>query len=367
MASCSAGDDVTLVSFKLPDEATHDLTELFRISSPADGAFFSYIRNIHILSDGHLVVQNYPDHQLYELTPDGELVGIIGREGRGPGEFIQTYMSHLAIDDSLHVFDFNNSRHQVFTRDEPGQWTYSRESAFQRVRLDGLKEQIPDRVVRSTDGETFGLFRIHPTARDTLQAQYMYVSKVDQNIEHAGDVSRLRLASELAIHRGENNSMSVINNRRFKRSFYTFRPETDEVLLIQNTSNDITVIDSSGKETVNGQLPYERFPVNRRSLDESLVNVNYSYAGMEEIVQDKLLDYEPYYRNVVLHDNRLWVNLARSDSDKPNWVVTTLEGELLEAFHGPEEITEVTIHGNRMYGSVRDTDGAVYLVGYELN
>lgn len=366
MTSCRAGDEVTPVSFNLPSDATHELTELFRISSPVDGAYFSHIQNIHILSDGHLVVQNYPDHQLYELTPGGELVSVIGRQGRGPGEFIQTYTSHQDIDDSLHVFDFNNSRHQVFTRKEPGQWSYSRESDFQRVRLDGLKEQIPDRIVRSTGGETFGLFRIHPTALDTLQAQYMYVSEVDQNMEHTGEVSRLRLANDLAIHRGENNSMTIHNNHRFYRSFYTYRADTDEVLLINNRSNNIISINSLGEETVIGQLPYNRFSVDRKSLEESLVNVNYSYDGMKGIVQEKLLVHEPYYRNVVLHNNRLWVNLSRTDGDKPNWVITNLSGDVMESFHGPEEISEVTINGTLIYVSVRDSDGGVQLIGYEL-
>lgn len=366
LAGCLQGNDFEPESFNLPEHSTLEALEKFQISSPAEGAFFSHIRKIHVLSDKNLVVQNYPDHQLYELTPKGELVGVIGRQGRGPGEFIQTYISHLAPNDSLHVFDFNNSRHQVLTRGDSGRWHYARESGFRRMAAEGLEQQIPDRVVHNTVGAPVGLFRIHPTARDTLQGQYVYVSEVDLNMEHAGDVSRLRLASDLAIHRGENNSMTIHNNHRFYRSFYTYRADTDEVLLIQNTSNEIVSVDSSGKETVKGYLPYERFPKDRSKLNESLENVNYSYAGMEEIVRDKLLDHEPYYWNVILHENRLWVNLARSDSDSPNWIITDMEGEILESFHGPEEISEVTIYENRMYGSVRDSDGAVYLVGYVM-
>lgn len=33
---------------------------------------------------------------------------------------------------------------------------------------------------------------------------------------------------------------------------------------------------------------------------------------------------------------------------------------------GPEKISEVTISGNRIYGSEKDAAGATYLVGYEL-
>jgi hypothetical protein len=366
LGGCSRSGDFSAESYRLPGEATLEAEELFRIESPTYEAYFSYIRKIHVLDDGNLVVQNYPDHRLYELTPEGEFVGPIGRQGRGPGEFIETFISFLTFSDSLHVFDFNNSRHQIFTRDESGQWNYARESAFRARGRSGMQVQIPERIEHRADGELFGLFRVHPGSRDTLQAQYVYVSKVDMNIEHAGEMSRMRRASELAIHRGENNSQSVHNNLRFYNAFYNYLPDRDDVILVENTSNEIVAIDSTDNETVIGYLPYERFPLDGEKLEESLVNVNYYYSGMEEIVREKLLEHEPYYWNVILHEGRLWVNLARSDSSSPNWIITTLEGEVLEAFRGPEKISEVTISGNRIYGSEKDDDGATYLVGYEL-
>lgn len=367
MISCTRGSDFQSESSNLPEEASFEATELFRMSSPVEGSFFTYyIRKIHILSNGNLVVQNYPDHQLYEISPDGELINVIGGKGRGPGEFIETYISHLTPNDSLHVFDFNNSRHQVFTRDELGKWHYARESAYRARGRIGLKVHIPDNVIPGNTNNLFGLFRVHPGARDTLQGQYMYVSKVDLNMEHAGDISRLRLASDLALHRGENNSLTVRNNSRFYQAFYNYYPDSDEVILIQNTSNEIIAIDSLDNETVIGHLPYERFQLNKDNFISTLRNVNYHYSGMDAIVRDKLLEHEPYYRNVILHEDRLWIKLMRSDEDKPNWIITNLEGEVLESFHGPESISEVAIHGNRMYGSIRDEDEVLYLAGYEL-
>ena len=224
LGGCSRGGDFSPESYRLPGEATFEVKELFRIDSPTDKTYFSYIRKIHVLDDGNLVVQNYPDHQLYELTADGEFVGSIGRQGRGPGEFKETYISFFTFSDSLHVFDFNNSRHQIFTRDEPGQWNYVRESAFRARGRTGMQVQIPERIMHRSDGELFGLFRIHPGSRDTLHAQYVYVSKVDLNLEHTGELSRMRRASELAIYRGENNSQSVHNNLRFYNAFYSYLP-----------------------------------------------------------------------------------------------------------------------------------------------
>lgn len=366
LVGCTPENDFELESYNLPEHASLEVAEIFRISSPAEGAFFSAIRKIHILSDGNLVVQNYPDYQLYELTPDGGYVNVVGRQGRGPGEFVETFISHLADGDSLHVYDFNNARHQVLVKNREGEWNHYRERMFRRVISDEMVEQIPQELITAQPGDSYGIFKVFPGSRDTLNANYYYVAQVDENIEHTGEAERIRVANELAIHRGENNSRSVHANRRFFRSFYQYDPGKNDVIMVRNTSNEIIVIDSSDNESVIGYLPYERFPIDREKLQESLVNVNYYYSGMEEIVREKLPDHEPYYWNVILHEGRLWVNLARSDSESPNWIITNLEGEVQESFRGPEEISEVTIHEDRLYGSVRDSDGAVFLVGYEL-
>lgn len=367
LSCCTSDSNFIFESYNLPEAATLNAEEVFRIETPDEGVFFSHIRKIHVLSDGNLVVHNYPDHQLYEISSNGDLLCVIGGQGRGPGEFIETFISFITLEDSLHVFDFNNSRHQVFARDELGGWHYTRESEFRRKAIEGLQEQVPEQILSSPEKETVGLFRIQPGSRDTLKAQYTYVSNVGLNIQHAGKLSRLRKTGDLAIHRGKNNSMSVHNNLRFYNVFYNYRPETDEVVLVDNTSNEIISIDSTEAETVIGYLPFERFMIGRKILNDSMSNVNFYYSGMEDIVREKILDHEPYYWNVILHGDRLWVNMARSAGDSPNWVITNLQGEILEAFHGPEKISEVTIHENRMYGSVKDSEGITYLVGYELN
>lgn len=363
--SCSGDTDFQVETYNLPEYSSLEASELFRISSPVEGVFFSDIKNIHILAEGNLVVQNYPDHQLYELNADGELINVIGRQGHGPGEFVETYITHLTSKDSLHVYDFNNARHQVLVKNKTGEWEYARDRVFRRLAREGMVEQVPRALVSGPDSAYYGIFRIFPGARDTLNAHYNYVALVDENIEHTGEVGRLRLTDDLAIHRGDNNSITVSNNRRFFSMFYRYDPVRDNVIAIKNNSNKIIAIDSTNHETVIGYLPYERFLLNREKVGESLGNVNFYYSGMGELVRDKLLEHEPYYRNVILHENRLWVNLARSENS-PNWVITYLDGEVLDAFRGPDQISEVTVNGNRMYGSVRDADGEVYLVGYKL-
>jgi len=359
-------NNLELKSYNLPEVATIETKEIFRIENPTKDSFFRYIRKIHVLSDGNLVVHNYPDHQLYEFSLNGKLVNVIGREGRGPGEFIETYMSFLTSNDSLHVYDFNNSRHQVFKKNTDGKWQAERERVFRRSTPEGMIEQVPEKIVFNSDEDYHGIFRIYPNYKDTLGGHYVYVSKVDHNIEHAGEVSRLRLEEDIAINKGVNSSMSIHNNSRFYKAFYNFEPESNQVILVRNNSNKIISIDSLNNESVIGDLPYEQFQIQEDELNKSLINANHFYSGMKEIIQKKILKHEPYYWNVILHKNHFWINLARSDDSKPNWIVSTLNGEIKEVFFGPRKIRSVRIHDGFFYGVETDDDGQMFLVGYSF-
>lgn len=377
--SCTKGTLKTK-SYRLPDKATLQLMNVFRVSEPANGAFFSQIRKIHILENGHLVVQNYPDHQLYELSADGNLIDVIGREGRGPGEFIETFNSYLTANDSLHVFDVNHSRHQVLVKNREGKWIPVREPRFKYIFQRGLRAQIPASVVPGPDGSYYGLFLLEPTgynssakvalrATDTLSFRYEYVARINSNVEQMGKSSRLRPVQDEAIQRiVKQGSMATVMRSQFWRAFYRYNPVKDEVLYITNTSNKIIGIDSTGNEYVKGRLPFERITLSRQEIKQA-VNLNKlptRFSKMGQIVRKKLLEYEPLYRNVVLVKDRLWVHLTRLDKSKPNWIITTLKGKVLNSFCGPNDISVVTISGRRMYGQVRDSSGVTYLAGYKL-
>ncbi len=364
-SACRQRPDFIHESYNLPENDTHQLIEHFRISEPVAGAFFSHIRKIHILSEGNVVVQNYPDVQLYEFRPDGKLVQVIGRSGRGPGEFIETFISHVTPGDSLHVYDFNNIRHQVLAKNDAGRWAYVRERVFQRSRLNLMQEQIPEDVSYDSENKLFGIFRIFPTGRDTLHAHYKYVSEIDMNVEHAGGVDHLMLEEELAVYRSK-SSMSVFNSEFFYKIFYLFNPVREIVYVISNHSNEIVAIDSTGRKSVTGLLPFEKFPIDEKKLEETVQNVNYHFEEMEGIVNDKILSHEPYYRNALWHDGQLWIQITRTDNRKPNWIVSSPAGEVKKTFRGPEDIENVRIRGNRLYGSITNSDGEVFFAGFKL-
>ncbi|MEX1011833.1 MAG: hypothetical protein WDZ29_07205 [Balneolaceae bacterium] len=196
-------------------------------------------------------------------------------------------------------------------------------------------------------------------------ARYYFVSKIDPNLEMSGEMSRLKKTLDQAIYQSGTSRTSAVYPYFFK-AFYRYHPVRDQVFYIQNNSNKIVVIDSAGNEQINGYLPYDHFPPDPEEIESILAGSTYYFTEMRAIVESKLLPHEPYYRNVELVGDRLWVQLARSDPEQPNWVITSLEGDVLESFHGPTDISSLTIRGNRMYGSFQDSIDTPYLVGYEL-
>lgn len=361
-------------SFNLPDSSTVEITELFRISEPVEGSFFRFIKKIHVLSNGNLVVQNYPDTKLYQIDQSGNTIQTIGRKGRGPGEFMETFFSFLVDNDSLHVIDFNHARHQILKKNKHNEWKWERERFYLNPKESEMRELTPSTIFKRR-GRYIGKFLIAPgnSAIDTLAKNYHYLANLDHNLDHQGKVNRLRPTGDTAILRTKNSSTQT-TNPLFWEAFYLYNSKENEVIYINNNSNKIIGIDSLENERIKGYLPFEHFSSNSKEI-ENRINSSKKFTSqmgrnastMEQIIRSKLLAHEPFYYNIILHENRLWIHLARSDSSKPNWIITDLKGDIIEAFHGPTNISQIVIHENKIFGRQEDSDGTIYLTGYKMN
>lgn len=183
----------------------------------------------------------------------------------------------------------------------------------------------------------------------------------------------MRPTGDTAILRTKNSSTQA-TNPLFWEAFYLYNPKVDEVIYINNNSNEIISIDSLEIESIKGYLPFERFPPNEKEINDRIKSskdftsqMGRSASDMEKIITSKLLPHEPFYYNIILDKNRLWVHLSRTDISKPNWIITDLKGNIIEAFHGPTNISQVVIHENRLYGAEKDSEEIEYLTGYKVH
>ena len=67
--------------------------------------------------DGTLVLSDPSEAMVKIFAPDGRLLRVLGRKGRGPGEFLLPEFPRFAPDGSVHVVDGQMQRITVFGRD----------------------------------------------------------------------------------------------------------------------------------------------------------------------------------------------------------------------------------------------------------
>lgn len=80
----------------------------------AEGGLLSRPREIAVDSVGRLYVLDRILNQVIVVSPEGEVVGTIGRPGGGPAEFT-TPLFIAARNDGVHVFDFGQNQTKVFS------------------------------------------------------------------------------------------------------------------------------------------------------------------------------------------------------------------------------------------------------------
>lgn len=367
LQACGPSPDMVLEAHNLPEKPTHIAEELFSVDEPTEGTFFKAIFEIHLLSNGNFVVQDYPGKQLFEFDSNGSFIQTIGREGRGPGEFLGIDITFVTENDSLHVYQFNFGKHQVFKRESSGIWKLARERSYISRQSTFANIKIPTYGVHKiSDDEWIGIFRVHPSSMDTLESQYSFIATIDHNLERSSDSSRVQHVSDLAVKRRD-DGMSVRNSIYFSKTAYLYHPNSNSVILVSNSSNDIVAIDPNGNRTIIGNLPYEKRYIDKDDVTQSLIGNVELLKSMKNEVYNKLMDVHPYYLQAFLNDDELWIELNRLDSAKPNWIVTNFEGEIQKSFILPDSFYEIhKIVDNKIYGVAKDSLNASYFTAYEL-
>ena len=61
--------------------------------------------NLEVGPDGAVIIADYGTQQIIKLSPAGEVIWRVGREGQGPGEFGLLYRIAVGQDGSVAAFD----------------------------------------------------------------------------------------------------------------------------------------------------------------------------------------------------------------------------------------------------------------------
>ena len=75
---------------------------------------FGNISGLAASSTGQALVSEWHRTSIRVLSSEGVPESEIGREGRGPGEFVSINNIYVGVRDSVYVFDFQKSAVSVF-------------------------------------------------------------------------------------------------------------------------------------------------------------------------------------------------------------------------------------------------------------
>lgn len=95
------------------------LAEELRLGSIEGGdvAAFGDVSHVAVASDGSIFIFDAQVPQLYRFDANGTLLGRVGREGQGPGEYTGDVTGLLVLEDRVLLADPNNARLSAFAMD----------------------------------------------------------------------------------------------------------------------------------------------------------------------------------------------------------------------------------------------------------
>lgn len=365
LISCQGEDDVEL---EIPSTITHELQEVFRIVDEPWGIFFhNTVRQVEFLSNGNLIIRGGRSlNNVLEINQDGELVSTIGQEGKGPGEFASIDRILVTPGDSLYIYDESLARHQLFVKID-GDWQLNRALSLERQSDQAFNIDYPLKIFKTpSDNDDYrALMTNFISSSDTTNSFYYYVTDVDKDLVQIGDIELLKFVQDAAVFRASWGASADWDDR-FRRTFYLFNRQGSEPIYINNWSNEIWTIDQNGNEQLVGKLPFEHFPIDE-SVNEYIERIADVYeSDRVQLIESKFLDYEPYYRNIYLDNDKLWVRFARENETDPEWAVSTISGEIEAIFKNPENFDPLTVFNGRLYG-IQQINDVPNLVSFELD
>lgn len=359
--SCSSQENRSKAESSLPEEPTLNVNTIAAISETEDH-FFSGVRGLVISSDDELLVNDRGLQAFLRFDTDGNYKGKIGNEGRGPGEFADIRHFLLTPDDELHVFDRNNSRHQILAK-EGGEWRQQGELELRQLQSETIHSFFPKEIMdmEDRDGERMylALFRNNIGFRDTTTVYHEWLAWVDDEMKPISDKKLFLDYAEAAVTVRTENSISVSTHPDGYKRYIAYDQEKAMVLTANGATGEIVLEDLEQNHSHSIQLPVEIVPIDSNDKSDYLNNIK-RWNGQQAAnrANELYLVHEPVIKQFVLADNgTYWIETTRRDSESPNWIIVDPEGKITGSFHTRQIYDEVkayrlhAVKGNKMYGA----------------
>lgn len=282
----------------------------------------------------------YGKCKIHVFNPDGSYVKTVGRNGKGPGEFIALDKLFI-LDNELYVLDRQMQRISVFSLNTFELLETIDINPDSLKQIEDLRSASPSDIYLGNDGNFLVGFadQLLIQEEDTRENTKYYIFNDDWEIISDQIFSRTPIQF----------IYSEINNRSSSTT-YSFMNQslmdvTKDGIIFSAWSKDvlIKVHDSNGKYLRSFYHPFNQSKLNKDDIinrfDEAWVN---NPDGIKRWkARTRSLDYPetwPAIHNLIVDDeNRIWIATITDSKTEFEWWLLNDHGELLAKFDWPGE------------------------------
>ncbi len=289
------------------------------------------------LENGNVIINDRPLGIILEISPEGELVRQIARQGRGPGEIQDASALNADPNENLVIFDQSNQKVVQYFSDgsSPNQFLpfqpdqYRIRSAYALNDIDKfLIVKWNPSALQDPDGEIVNRFVIYNRASDEILADQIYPDRIIARQIFDGVVR-----GGIPVPYAPEFYFALSND---KSSIYTGWTETNEIAELNLTLDTLRTID----------VPLQTQSLTRAEIDSLEQTFDDRRINPWGEIQPLLPEQKASYDDLMVdHLDRIWLKLTRQ-SEWQDWLILSNDGTPQKIVQLPKEgmLTHVSEH-----------------------
>lgn len=348
----------TLFGQPRTEEAEIAFTEILRLGEDTDESayLFGQIANLAVDSKGRILIADRRPPSVVVFSVDGERLGSVGGEGKGPGEYVAASGVFVSPSDSVYVMDrpygSGYPRLHVYA---PTDFMYVRQIRF---TYDEDWGSVSSTIGVSDHGPImrYNTIILPDNVGEPRHSYAVLTSWAGARIRELARLPDLRLYDGLSSDGSpfaQEIEFAPNSVFRFSASQFFYSGLNAEI--------DILVTSLAGDTVRTIRRPHDRVPLTLNDIP----------AQLDAEAREMYPEFKPAYRYFVIDDqDNIWIkDYVEAPASEARWQVLDSEGRMIGQVLLPRTLTLHVIDTTSalVYGTLRNESGEYMVVVYSVD